>query len=273
MPWLSRRPPGCEQPRELACVEVELRLADVLDHADACNRVVGLAADLAVVGDADLDAFGEPRFLDMLASAHRLRLRERDADDVHPVRACGVDGERAPAATNVEHGLAGLEAELGADELELRLLRLFEGLGAAREDRAAVGEARSEEQLEELVADVVVVAHRACVALGAVVLALEHVLGRRAGAAAARSRRGAPRVRGAPSALRAHRRRLPGVEHPHDALEVVDGEVAGHIGAADAELAGRAQRVGERARRAHAEMRAAVAVGRRKRRLRPRTRR
>ena len=177
-----------------------------------------------------------------------------------PWRVGGVDREAAPAAADVEQRSPGLQPELRADQLELRLLGLLERLRPAREDRAAVGHRLVEEEREELVADVVVVAYRArrrarCVWRGAARAQLG--AGRRAAAASARTR--APRRRRAGARRGAvDRRRLPAVEQPHHRVEVVDLEVAGHVGAAEAELARRAQRVRERARRAHGEGRAAA---------------
>ena len=51
--------------------------------------------------------------------------------------------EASPAAADVEHALAGLQRELGADQLELLLLRLLERRRAAREQRAAVRHRRA----------------------------------------------------------------------------------------------------------------------------------
>src|SRR4051812_9298112 len=242
-------------------VLVDLRVADVLDHADAGDRVEALAGQLAVVGDADVDLVGDAVLRGQVARALRLRLGERDPGHVDAVARGGVDGEAPPAAADVEDALAALEPELGADELELGLLGLLERRRAAREDRAGVGARRAEEQLEELVGDVVVVAHRAAVALDAVAAAAGAQLGGR------RARDAAPRAgaqRGQRD-LRLHarvdRRRLPVVEQLQRLVDVVDVEVADHVGAAEAELAGCAQQVAERARGADAERRAgAVAV-------------
>ena len=72
------------------------------------------------------------------------------------------------------------------------------------------------------------------------------------------------RARRRPPAAPAHgveRRRLPACRQADERVEVVDVELAGHVGAAEAELARRAQQVGDRARRADGEARpVAVAV-------------
>src|SRR5207244_11007429 len=111
---------------------------------DAGDRVVGLVAQLAVVGDADVDAVGEAGVGGPPARQRRLRLGERDPGDLHAVLARGVQREAAPATADVEDALARLPAELGADELELRALRVLERLGAARPDRARVRQRRVE---------------------------------------------------------------------------------------------------------------------------------
>ena len=113
------------------------------------------------------------------AAATRSRARRACAEEsvmpthLDAVVLGGVDGEAAPAAADVEHALALLKAELGGHEVELGELRFLEGLGAAREERAAVGHRVVEEEREELVADVVVVADGVGVAGDAVPLAVE----------------------------------------------------------------------------------------------------
>ena len=84
--------------------------ADVLDHADAGDRVERLAGQLAVVHDADVDPVADARLGRPLARQRGLRLRQRDAGDRHAVLARGVDREAAPAAADVEHPLALLAA-------------------------------------------------------------------------------------------------------------------------------------------------------------------
>ena len=126
MPWLSRRPPGSQQRGEPLGVEVDPLAADVLDHADAGDRVEPLAGEVAVVHDPDLDPVADPGGLGPLPGDPGLRLRQRDPDDLDAVAGRGVGGEAAPAAADVDDPLAGLERQLRADHLELRLLGLLE---------------------------------------------------------------------------------------------------------------------------------------------------
>ena len=137
MPWFSSRPPGRSAPARRRH-RVDVRAAHVLHHADAGDGVEALAARaVAVVGDAEVDPVRDPGRGGALACKRGLRLRQRDAGDVDAVLARGVDREAAPAASDVEHPLPGLERQLAADQLELRLLRLLERRRATREDRAA----------------------------------------------------------------------------------------------------------------------------------------
>jgi hypothetical protein len=100
-----------------------------------------------------------------------------------------------------------------------------------------------------------VVAHRAGVALTRVPLADRPQLRLR--------RRGRPRHAGRRDRAQSEprpraaieRRRLPRVEHLHHGGEIVDLELAADIGAADAELARRAQGVRDRAGRPYGERR------------------
>ena len=182
-----------------------------------------------------------------------LRLRQRDAGDVDAVALGGVQRERAPAAADVEHAVAGLQRELGADELELGLLRLLERRRAARPDRARVRHRLVEEEREEVVRDVVVVRDGALVARDRMPPALRaqldggglrHLLER----SGAQRRGGEPGLR-----ARVDRRRGVAVEQRQHLVDVVDLERAGDVGAAEPELSGRAQHVAERDRRAHGE--------------------
>ena len=262
MPWLSSRPPGAQQVGEAAGVEVDPLPADVLDHADAGDRVEAGLGQLAVVGDADLDPVGDAGCRGPLPRQPGLRLGEGDPEHADAVARGGVDREAAPAAADVEHPLALAQTELRADQLELCLLRLLERRGAAGEDRAAVGHRLVEEEGEELVGDVVVVADRAQ---------------RRAPACGARPRgtqlrrgpaRGPGQAAGAhrrerqpPPRLGVERRRLPASSRPITASRSSGSSVAGDVGAADPELAGRPQRVGDRPRRADPEGRPVVGGG------------
>ena len=52
--------PGAQQALQPVEVLGQLRLADVLEHADRADGVVGAVGDLAVVLHPDLDAVGQP---------------------------------------------------------------------------------------------------------------------------------------------------------------------------------------------------------------------
>src|SRR5271168_2183909 len=82
--------------------------------------------------------------------------------------ACRVDREATPAATDVQHPHSGFQFELAGNQLELRARGLLERLRPPGEDRAAVGHRLVQEEGEEVVADVVVVAHGGRVAIDAV---------------------------------------------------------------------------------------------------------
>ena len=237
--WLSSTPPGRSRSnsvRAYTSIWLSPTCSDMPMLAIASNEAV---RQLAVVLHADLD-------LARRAPACATRSRASSAwfsDSVmpttsHAVLARRVDREAAPAAADVEHAHPRLQVELAGDQLEFRALRLLERLCAAREDRAAVGHRVVEEQREELVADVVVVANRRRVALGAV---------QAPAAASARGPDGCgsppgARPRRAASARRtrsatAQRRRLELVDHQQRAVEIVDRQRAVHVGAAEAERA------------------------------------
>jgi hypothetical protein len=173
-----------------------------------------------------------------------------------------MDRERAPAAADVEQPLARLQAELRADELELGLLRLLERLRAARPDGARVRHRLAEEEREEVVRDVVVVRDGAPVARDRVALALRPQLDR--GRLRELLERPGAHGGGGQAALgaRVDRGRAVAVEQRQHLVDVVDVELTGDVGAAEPELAGGAQHVPERDRRADGEHRAVARRGR-----------
>ena len=80
---------------------------------------------------------------------------QRDADDVDVELLDRAAQRAAPATSDVEQRHARLEVQLAEREVELRVLRLFEGHVVAFEVRAGVPHGRVEEQREELIRHVV----------------------------------------------------------------------------------------------------------------------
>ena len=167
----------------------------------------------------------------------------------------GVDQQRAPAAADVEQPLAGLEAQLGADQLELALLRGFQRLAGVGEVRARVDHARAEEKPVEVVRDVVVVLDRGLVARERVQPALALGLDRGHGQAPEHARPGEPDGGGEQGRAVAGGE-LDAVEvaaQADDRLQVgvaLDVERTGHPGAREPDLVRGVEQVGDRVGRA-----------------------
>jgi hypothetical protein len=172
-----------------------------------------------------------------------------------------MDREAAPTAADVENPLARLQSQLRADELELGLLGLLEGLRPTREDRAAVGQRLAQKEREEIVRDVVVVADGTGVALDAVAPAARLELARRNGRRPgdADGPRGGERESRARAAVEA--RRLPRVQQLQHGVEIVDVKAPRHVRATEAELTRRAQGVRHRRGRSHVEGRTGAVGG------------
>ena len=167
MPWLSSRPPGCSSAASFArrrrrCCA--LPTCSTMPIEAIASNVSPL--QLAVVHDADVDAVGDarpPRA--RCARELGLRLGERDAGDVHAVLARGVDARTRPSRSRRRARARPAAApSLRQTSSSFVSLRLLERRRAARPDRARVGHRLVEEQREELVGEVVVVADRALVA-------------------------------------------------------------------------------------------------------------
>ncbi len=132
--------------------------AHVLDDADRRDLVVPrVGREIAHVAILDEAAPLEPLALDARGRPLRLLARQGDPVRLHPVVLGGPDAEAPPAATDVEHPLPRLQAELTADQVELLRLRLLELAVGVPVVRAGVDHQRVEEERVEVVGDVVVV--------------------------------------------------------------------------------------------------------------------
>ena len=92
-----------------------------------------------------------------LARERRLLARDRQSRDPTAVRRRGMEREAAPAAADLQHVVGLVELELRAEALEFRALRFGQRDLGRGENRARVRHRLVEHQLEELVAEVVVV--------------------------------------------------------------------------------------------------------------------
>src|SRR5215218_3459430 len=130
--------------------------ADVLLDADR-RHLVELALDRRVVLELDPDLALETEALDLLLRVGDLLLGQRDAVGGDAVMLGRVAGQRAPAAADVEERLAGLEAQLAADDLELVLLHPVDVVVPIRAVGAGVDHLVVEPERIEGVRDVVVI--------------------------------------------------------------------------------------------------------------------
>ena len=221
----------------------------MLDHANRRDGVELVSAQVAVIGQPELDQVLEPRLADALATQLDLLLGERDPEHLDPIVLGRVHGEAAPPAAYVEHPLTRLEGELPTHQVQLGLLGLGQGLSAALKIRTAVGHRRIQKQSEELVAGVVVVADRAAVAPGGMPLAPQTQLGRRRTGRFDQARRPDHSHTQPGHLTRRERRRLEGVDDLQCRLDVVDVDQAEYVGPAQAQLPRGANHVSECLRR------------------------
>src|SRR5436190_4368922 len=71
-PMIEEAPTRAQNPPETAAVGIDLGFADVLDHADARDRIESLPKRITVVGDPGRDLTLEPGVVDALARKPRL---------------------------------------------------------------------------------------------------------------------------------------------------------------------------------------------------------
>ena len=108
----------------------------------------------------DGDPVLQPFRADAFARERGLGFRQRHAATDDAIMLRRVDQHRAPAAADVEQRLAGLQAQLAADVVELVELRLVDVVGEILEVSAAVDHPLVEEEPVELVRNVVVMGDR-----------------------------------------------------------------------------------------------------------------
>ena len=89
----------------------------------------------------------------------------------------GPATEAAPATADVEQFLAGLEAQLAADEVQLAGLGVLQRLGCVRVVCAGVDHLRIQEEAVEVVADIIVEGDEVLVLAGGLVLTLAGLAG------------------------------------------------------------------------------------------------
>src|SRR5690606_5814433 len=128
---------------------------DVLVHADAGDFVVA-ALERHVVGERDGHPILEAQTRDPGLRVIVLRLRQGHAVGANAIVLRRMAQERAPAAADVEEGLARTQPQLAADQVELVPLRLLERVGPVAEVRARIDHLAVEKQRVEGVADIVV---------------------------------------------------------------------------------------------------------------------
>ena len=217
------------------------------------------SAQVAVVHHPELDSVADPSLARPLPGQLGLRLRQRDPETEAPCsRAAWIARLPQPQPMSSIR-MPGLELELAADQLELGALGVLQrldvpprtarscrsssrrGTGRRTRSRRRSGVGRPRRRGSSCVA----VARAGC----------SSAAGGLAGGDGAR-------LPAAPPQPNRSRRRspsggaMPAAEQRDDPVEVVDVDLAAHVGAPEPELAGRAQNVSDRPRRPDRERRA-----------------
>ena len=115
--------------------------------------------DIAIVLHPDLHLAVQSGIGNPLPGQCRLFVGNGDPHRHRSVVPGGVQHHAAPAAANIEQALAGLQAQLVADEFVLGRLGVFQRGGVVGEYRTRVRHRRPQNETVEVVGDVVVVAY------------------------------------------------------------------------------------------------------------------
>ena len=149
---------GPEQGLADAEIGLEERIPDGLQHLDGGDPIEAAAqrGELSVVEQQDLGLVGDAFPFESGLGKLLLFDAEGHGGDTAAIIADGVTREAAPARSDLQHLMPGLEAELTAKAVVLRDLGGFEGLVRRLKQGRRIGHRGIEPQLVEPVPEVVV---------------------------------------------------------------------------------------------------------------------
>ena len=138
-------------------VAVHIAITDGFEHFDGCDFIKA-ATEVAVVAKQELDALAESRFLNAAGCFVVLLFGDGDGGDFATVVFGCMHAEAAPTASDFQDAVRGDEVEALAEFIVFPALGGFERLVGRFEIRARVGHGGIEPELEEFVAEIVVLA-------------------------------------------------------------------------------------------------------------------
>src|SRR4030095_14878262 len=143
---------------QLLEIAPEVASSHVLEHADAYDAIV-LSVVGSIVLQTKLDAVSESTPRGFGARNAQLLRAQRQTHHGHANGFSEVQRESAPAATDVENLVTGLEQQLACDVIALRELGRLERHVAVAEIGAGVVHVAVEEGAEQLLVEIIVVMH------------------------------------------------------------------------------------------------------------------
>src|SRR5689334_703002 len=118
--------------KESACFESAIRRvevhrqvteADVLDHTNTGDLVVGIGSESAIITNLDAAAICQTCLLDSLARQRCLVFAQRYTRCIDSITLSRVHDQPAPTAADVKKTLTWLQPKLAADQIEFCFLR------------------------------------------------------------------------------------------------------------------------------------------------------
>src|SRR5262245_6011187 len=136
-------------------VGLQVTMADRFQHLYG-NDLVELPGDISIIGQLEVNFSLEALGGDSFPGIYQLLLRDRYGADLAAIIFSGVDGKSSPSASDLEHVISGVDLHLLAETVILLSLRGLDVLIGRAKIRRGVGHTRVQEQLEEMVAEVIV---------------------------------------------------------------------------------------------------------------------
>ncbi|MNN26946.1 hypothetical protein D3C81_1404670 [compost metagenome] len=133
-------------------------MPDMLEHANADNLVeAAILRQVAVVENLQVDLVSQAFGLDPLPAKLELLLAQGDAEYLGVIFPCSEARKAPPTTANVQQVVAGIQAQLATQVVELVLLRLIERVIRLAKVSARIGHVLIQPQPVERVGNIIVV--------------------------------------------------------------------------------------------------------------------
>ncbi|MNE25139.1 hypothetical protein D3C80_1184600 [compost metagenome] len=155
---VHHQPPFPHGAEQLLAIQRQVGMPDMLEHADTDHLVeTAILGQVSVVENLQVDLVGQAFGLDSLPAKLELLLAQGDAEYLGVIFTCSEARKPTPTTANVQQVVAGIQAQLATQVVELVLLRLIERVIRLAKVSARIGHVLVQPQPVERVGNIIVV--------------------------------------------------------------------------------------------------------------------